>query len=569
MGTKKSMKWEEEQYDEFAKHMENKFPKMFGNKRYGGFDIGVGWWPIIESLCSHIQLYTERTNNNKDIKIEPIEVHQIKEKFGGLRFYYSGGDKTIDSLVRLAELTASKTCEMCGEPGKPRTGGWIKTLCNIHHTERISSYKKEFKNDLLGSKSFCIMPWVHLATVSDGDVKICCLSKEEIKNKKEPYNLGKHNVIEIYNSSQIRKNRKDMLNGVRISDCDHCWKEEDNGGISQRQTFTDQWINDYPELVDIIYESSKNDCLVDHSPMYYDFRFGNLCNLKCRMCYPGSSSQINKEYEELKKNYPKIQHFRSSDIQFNNLNDWYKTDIFHSNVYDNINHIRKIYVTGGEPTLIDENYNLMNKLVEIDRAKDVTIMLNTNITNLRNDFYDLIVKFKRVELCASVDGFGEIQEYLRYPSNWKQIEKNIKKLASLPTHVSIWLSPTVQNVNLEFIDELFDYINQINDDCGFYRVILLPIILNSPLDQEISILPKDYKMMCLEKITKSIERSKWFKSDAVFVGRYNNIVSRCEQDNFNPKLLKEFKQFTDVLDQNRGQSLKSLNPNLYKILEGL
>lgn len=425
------------------------------------------------------------------------------------------------------------------------------------------------KDDLINSKSFCIMPWVHIATEPSGDAKICCLANKRLKKDVLNFNLGKDNIIEIYNSSQIKQNRKDMIQGRRINDCRHCWNEEDTGGYSQRQGVTKQWLEEYPELVATIEKAVKNNYTVEHAPMYYDFRFGNLCNLKCRSCGSLNSTQINKEYKELKIQYPNSVFFRDSGEKFETLNAWYETDQFRNNVYNNIDKIRKIYVTGGEPTLINENYNIMNSLVEQDLAKNVTIMFNTNMTNLRDDFYELIVKFKKVEMCISIEGYGTIQEYLRYPSNWKQLDKNIRKLASLPEQVQIFAVPVIQSVNLEFIDEFFDYIDQINNDYGFYRIRMLPILLDSPKMSDLSILPKEYKMTCLDKLKISVNKSKWYMLDYHFVGRYNNIIAKCKEDNYNPELLKTFKEFTDILDKNRNQSLKLVNPKLYEILENV
>jgi len=134
-----------EKYDEFAKRMEERFPKMFSNP-YGGFAIGEGWWPIIESLCTNIQYRIDFYNKNRETRpvIEQVVVHQIKEKFGGLRFYYEGGDDGIQGMVRMAESWADCTCETCGKPGKSRNGGWIKTLCDEHETERQARYKERF-----------------------------------------------------------------------------------------------------------------------------------------------------------------------------------------------------------------------------------------------------------------------------------------------------------------------------------------------------------------------------------------------------------------------------------------
>lgn len=123
-----------EKYDVFAKHMEDRFPKMFANP-YGGFCCGEGWWPILESLCSNIQHHIDWKNKTAEV-VPQVTVAQIKEKFGGLRFYYEGGDEQIHGMVRMAEAWADASCETCGAPGKRRSGGWIKTLCDHHAAEQ-------------------------------------------------------------------------------------------------------------------------------------------------------------------------------------------------------------------------------------------------------------------------------------------------------------------------------------------------------------------------------------------------------------------------------------------------
>ncbi len=134
------MSEEFEKYDAFVKHMEQRFPKMFETP-YGGFCCGEGWWPILEKLCSNIQSHIDWKNKQSEI-VPQVTVAQIKEKFGGLRFYYDGGDDHINGMVRMAEAWADASCEECGSPGKRRDGGWIKTLCDHHEAERQQRIKQ-------------------------------------------------------------------------------------------------------------------------------------------------------------------------------------------------------------------------------------------------------------------------------------------------------------------------------------------------------------------------------------------------------------------------------------------
>jgi hypothetical protein len=179
----------ESQHDIFAKKMAEKYPRYFGeDQRYGGFAIGEGWYPIIEALVGQIDSYTKWRRNTRaydlrldrardkgrdavlkfickgkhpsawdeervdDImatphsiteRVEWIRVAQIKEKFGGLRFYYDGGDERIFGMVIMAESWAGRTCETCGNKGKQRGGGWIRTLCDEHEAEYQARNKRE------------------------------------------------------------------------------------------------------------------------------------------------------------------------------------------------------------------------------------------------------------------------------------------------------------------------------------------------------------------------------------------------------------------------------------------
>jgi hypothetical protein len=125
---------EMKEYDDFAKRMEEQYPAMFVGA-YGGFAVGKGWWHIIETLCSNIQHHIDWANRKEQV-VEQVVVAQIKEKFGGLRFYYDGGDEQIHGMVRMAEAWADQSCETCGDKGERRSGGWVRTLCDKHEAER-------------------------------------------------------------------------------------------------------------------------------------------------------------------------------------------------------------------------------------------------------------------------------------------------------------------------------------------------------------------------------------------------------------------------------------------------
>jgi hypothetical protein len=100
-----------------------------------GFDCGDGWFEILNQLMGNIQHHIDWRNKKEEV-VTQVTLDQVKEKFGTLRFYYTGGDDIIDGMVRMAESMSGVTCETCGSPGQRRGGGWITTLCKEHAEAR-------------------------------------------------------------------------------------------------------------------------------------------------------------------------------------------------------------------------------------------------------------------------------------------------------------------------------------------------------------------------------------------------------------------------------------------------
>jgi hypothetical protein len=120
-----------------------KYPKMFVNRNksmqetcmYWGFECSDGWFDLIDKLCESIQSYIDNNSHAPDRIIPQVTVDQVKEKFGTLRFYTTGGDRLIDGMIWFAESMSGRICETCGAPGKTRGRGYIYTACNEHAKE--------------------------------------------------------------------------------------------------------------------------------------------------------------------------------------------------------------------------------------------------------------------------------------------------------------------------------------------------------------------------------------------------------------------------------------------------
>jgi hypothetical protein len=122
------------------------YPKIFPPDFH--CDIGPGWITLIDALCCTIQNYVDnihfRLEEGASVpeNIQPVAA-QVKEKFGGLRFYVDGGDRVTDGMIALVETLSTSVCEDCGHPGTRRSGGWIRTLCDEHHNAWIEARKAQ------------------------------------------------------------------------------------------------------------------------------------------------------------------------------------------------------------------------------------------------------------------------------------------------------------------------------------------------------------------------------------------------------------------------------------------
>jgi len=130
------------------------YPKMMVNRNLPmtetcmcwGFECGDGWFNILDQLMGEIQHHID-WKNKKEAVVAQVTLDQVKEKFGTLRFYYTGGDDYIRGMITMAEAMSGVTCEECGAPGQRSGGGWITTLCEEHATERNIVYNTKGEDE--------------------------------------------------------------------------------------------------------------------------------------------------------------------------------------------------------------------------------------------------------------------------------------------------------------------------------------------------------------------------------------------------------------------------------------
>jgi len=397
--------------------------------------------------------------------------------------------------------------------------------------------------------TLCKLQWTGLTTDTNGDIKPCCISRTYIKKDDGTnFNLGTDTVEEIYNSKSMVDMRQQMLDGVLVAGCEECYESEKFSGRSNRLTYNQ------------IYKDIKaEDTNTDPAVKFIDLRFGNLCNLSCRSCNPKASSQFQREIEVMPSAIKKYQSFFQEDI-----NSWYQTPVFKDNLEKQLDSVDMISLTGGEPTIIQQNMELLASLVSSGRSKNIVLAINSNMTNTNPKFYNLIKEFKYVVFMASIDGVGSMQEYLRYPSKWETMDANIKKLLDLGDNISVAPTPVIQTTNLNKCVELFEYFESYNREAKRRLIRIQPINLTGPEHLNLLYLPSEFKMKCWEKIQQWVDTKCEYQPDS-FHEIINGIKAKCntQVDEAESKhQLSNYKEFNSLFDSHRKVKLSDINPEL-------
>jgi molybdenum cofactor biosynthesis enzyme MoaA len=320
---------------------------------------------------------------------------------------------------------------------------------------------------------------MHIATNSTGNLRVCCnaIPWESYiwKEKDKPYKIFKDDIKEAWHSDSYKNIRQTMLDGKRPDICERCFREEDAGIKSARQSANEQW---------------GTECDMTTTPdmniRYVDLRLGNLCNLKCRMCNPISSSMWVKDWNEAVKEEAQLP---PEEIERLTKMDWPTKDKTWDNIKEIMPYIEMIYFTGGEPTLTLEQMTLLEYCIDSEYT-DITLKYNTNLTNIPERMLDLWKNFKKIKVNASIDAVGDLNRYIRYPSSWEEITNNLDMLNNIP-NVQIQIHTTVQMYNIFDLHNILVYFKDYNHFLN---------ILNHPKYLNIRVLNKEHKQKIVNRL---------------------------------------------------------------------
>jgi len=377
------------------------------------------------------------------------------------------------------------------------------------------------------SDTFCILPWMHLATNASGTLRVCCNSTPMKNFIHKPdgsnYKLFRDNIEEAWNSETYTTIRKQLLNGERPEMCTRCFREEDSGLRSARQAWNHRWKEDKEYTLDAPFEIK-----------YVDLRMSNLCNLKCRMCNPYASNMWLKEWASVNKALEPQEYDRLNKM------DWPERKKTWENLFSIAHTVEEIYLTGGEPTVIKEQIKLLDYFIDNGTAKDIRLKYNTNLVKMPDWLLDRWPHFKRIQLNCSIDAYGDLDHYIRHPSNWNTVVKNFDSIQKLE-NAQIEIHCTVQMYNILRLPEFLRWAHPYGHKIHFN-------ILNHPEYLNIRCLPKELKQQAHRQLLP------WYHLE-----KTDGVVNYMMDEDWSWRL-PDFYKYTHTLDKSRNENLYSIVP---------
>jgi len=386
--------------------------------------------------------------------------------------------------------------------------------------------------------NFCILPFIHLSTRTNGAMQLCCHansgSAEDYRsighNRKDTGEfvyVDKDQPSQYWNTEYYKNIRKKFMQGKVPIECRACFKEEASGYRSKRQWENDEWSE----------KISFNEVLARVEPdgtapfdiKYADMKLGNKCDLACLMCNPGDSSKWIPDYNKLMKSdidqeTKNILEWRKEEGRLN----WYRHDsVFWKDIQSKLDTMESFYIIGGEPTINSEFESFLEMCVKSGHSGRINLRFNTNGLTTTERHLELYKRFKNVLIHLSIDGIHSHHDLIRYPSNWQEMEKKLDWWDATSNNVEVTIDTTASILNIMHIPDIVKWKLEKN----YKKISKYPTnkgligihFLHSPEFLNVTVLPKELKEIVTE--------------------RYNELFNYLDKD-----VLSKYKKFHALLD---------------------
>jgi sulfatase maturation enzyme AslB (radical SAM superfamily) len=394
----------------------------------------------------------------------------------------------------------------------------------------------------------------------DGAVTLCCQSHQKILDDTgRALNAQTHTILEIWNSSGMKDIRRRMAAGEQLSHCDACFNNEKFGRNSYRLHSNSLWLGDHrkSEAIRATIEETQ-DGAVSRSPVYFDLRLGNICNLKCTACKPLYSSQI--ERDPVHAQWIVDAPYTRLENRFDSEGEWSEADELLDEIAGITDNLALIQLAGGEPTINKTQIALLKTLCKSGRAADIDLEVVTNLSNVRPEVYEIFSRFRSLAVALSIDGCESTYDYVRFPGRWSSLTRNVARLREACPGVRLAINAVLQAINGYNLIDLLEWAELSGISIG--------ISIGRCLDHY-----NDFRILPL-----AVRDDLRAKFETFFARKGNRDVSGLRQsvesifaemqatdfsDDVRRERVQNFMHFVNDLDKSRGLSFKAVAPEIY------
>lgn len=378
-------------------------------------------------------------------------------------------------------------------------------------------------NLLRTNKAFCM--WPFLAVVDNiGSTTVCGKSLTPIKKSRD--------IQDWKSDPEYSAIRRNMIDGTQMPDhCADCYNSESYGTESARQFETFEWVlrkgfRDTQDLTRI------------ENPVLYEIRPSNKCNIMCRMCDNYHSHLIEQEWQQI--GIPLINVDFQNYVSFDNIN---------------ISSLERIYVAGGEPTIMPEFYDFLRKCVEMKHT-GFELNIGTNGMKFSDRLIGLLDNFPDVCLSVSFDGYKKINDYVRWKSDFDVIWRN--SLMMRDRGHKIGLQTVISIYNVTRIHEIFEFYDREFSGSG--------LLIQPATGQGNALMPWHHprRDLVIESMRRCQQTKIYHANGRSTKSMIDALLAHYSRDDYEPDLglLAKFFTYNDRLDRARNSRLGDYIPEL-------
>ncbi len=380
--------------------------------------------------------------------------------------------------------------------------------------------------DLIKNKSMCVLPWTGFELEPTGEVKNCIMSKQFIGD------INKSHIKDIINGKANIDIKRDMLKDSKPHNCSGCYLQEKHRSSLDSISSRLYYLKEVGANLDL----STLDDPKNFDLKHVDLRWTNSCNQACVYCGPDYSS---KWMQELGWKVKSKKEARQEVKDF---------------VFENIEGLQNVYLAGGEPMLMKENYEFL-KLLK-DKNPDCHVRVNSNLSSTDTGVFDLLCSLKNVHWTISVETIEQEYEYVRHLGSWTNFCSNLERIQKLPHKISFNMLHFIFNYH-----SLFDCVDYFKAQ-GFHDNSFVIGPLYTPEHMNLLNLPDTMIQSTVDKIKDRLDA----KPLGFLKNSYENLISYYTSTPWK-KDIKEFYKQTHKRDTRRGVDSRQIFNTLYKEID--